>query len=164
VANLRERHDRTGKGEIRSTSIMITGSDGQPTRSIGVGEPFDIFVSYEAKMPLERVDVSVIVELMDGTRIATFDSGFKNQSFSVGKGRGRFACHLPGLSLRPDTYSVDVFLTGNHAFYDLVENAMSFDITPRDVYGTGRLPLHNQGFVVADYDWETADVLAASAV
>jgi lipopolysaccharide transport system ATP-binding protein len=164
VANLRERHDRTGKGEIQSTSIMIAGPGGRPTRSIGIGEPFDIVVSYEAKMPLEGVAVSVIVEMMDGTRIATLDSRFKNRSFSIGKGTGRFACRVPGLSLRPDTYSVDVFLTGNHAFYDLVENAMSFDITAHDVYGTGRLPQHNDGFIVADYDWEAADVLAARAV
>jgi hypothetical protein len=162
VANLRERHDRTGKGEIRSTSVMIAGPDGKPTRSVGINEPFDVIVSYDARIPLHQVDVSVIIELMDGTRIATLDSGFKNQSFSIAKGTGQLACHVPGLPLRPDTYSVDVFLTGNHAFYDLVENAMSFDVAARDVYGTGRLPQHNQGTLVADYDWRKAGLLAAA--
>ena len=164
IADLRDRHDRTGKGEIRSTSVMIVGPDGKPTRSIGVGDPFDVVVSYEANRPLSQVDISVIVELMDGTRIATLDSGFKNQSFSVATGAGRFACHVPGLKLRPDTYSIDVFLSGNHAFYDLVENAMSFDIAARDVYGTGRLPQHNQGVIVAEYDWHEPEVRTARAV
>ena len=102
VANLRERHDRTGKGEIRSTSVMIAGPDGKPTRSVGINEPFDVIVSYDARIPLHQVDVSVIIELMDGTRIATLDSGFKNQSFSIAKGTGQLACHVPGLPLRPD--------------------------------------------------------------
>jgi hypothetical protein len=69
---------------------------------------------------------------------------------------------VPALSLRPDTYSVDVFLTGNHAFYDLVENAMSFDIAARDVYGTGKLPQHNQGLIIADYHWQKAEPRAAA--
>ena len=157
VGDLRDRHDRTGKGEIRAASISIAGADGEPTRSIRDGQPFEIVIDYEAQHALEHVLVSVSLSMLDGTRIATLSSGFRNESFSVSKGGGTFACRLPGLPLRPDTYSIDVFLHSEHAFHDYVERAMTFDIAPRDVYGTGRMPQRNEGALIADYHWRTVE-------
>src|SRR5688572_13813012 len=52
VGDLRDRHDRGGKGEIRSTSIALRRADGELTRAVRPFEPFDVLVSYEAKVPL----------------------------------------------------------------------------------------------------------------
>ena len=108
-------------------------------------------------MPLHEVDVSVNIETPDGTRIVTLSSGFRNESFNVEPGTGTFVCRVAGLPLRPDTYAINVFLSGNHAFYDHVERAVSFDIAPHDVYGTGKLPQWNEGPLVANYRWHAAD-------
>jgi lipopolysaccharide transport system ATP-binding protein len=157
VGDLRDRHDRSGRGDIRATSISIAGLDGVLTRSIRYAQPFDINVEYEAQTSLENVLVSVSIQLLDGTRIATLSSGFRNESFSVGKGTGTFACRLPGLPLRPDTYSMDVFIHGHHAYHDHLEHAMTFDVAPHDVYGTGRLPQRSEGALIADYHWRTVE-------
>jgi lipopolysaccharide transport system ATP-binding protein len=154
VGNLRDRHDRTGKGEIRSTSIALRGSDGEFTRAVRPYEPFDILLSYEAQVPLAAVDVSVNIETPDGNRLLTLYSAFKNESFDVEPGQGTFVCRVAGLPLRPDTYTMDVFLGGNHAFYDQVERAVTFDIAPDDVYGSGRLPQWNEGPLLANYRWQ----------
>ena len=164
VGDLRDRHDRTGRGEIRASTISITGADGELTRSVRYGQPFDIVVDYEAQKALEHVLVSVSLNMLDGTRIATLSSGFRNESFSVSKGPGTFACRLPGLPLRPDTYSIDVFIHGAHAFHDYVEQAMTFDIAPRDVYGTGRMPQRNEGPLIADYHWRSVQPSMVSSV
>jgi lipopolysaccharide transport system ATP-binding protein len=156
VGNLRERHDRVGKGEIRSTSIAIRGSDGELTRAVRPYEPFDIVVSYEAKVPLASVDISINIETPDGSRLVTLYSAFKNESFDVEAGTGTLTCSVAGLPLRPDTYTIDVFLGGKHAFYDQVERAMSFDVAPYDVYGSGRMPQWNEGPLLASYRWHTA--------
>jgi len=156
VGDLRDRHDRAGKGEIRSTSVALAGTDGVLTRAVQPGQPFDVIVSYEARIALENVEVSVNIELLDGTRVVTLASGFRNETFSVQAGEGTFACRVAGLLLRPDTYSINVFFSGNHAFYDHVERAMSFDIAPLDVYGTGRLPQRNEGALLAEYHWRAA--------
>ncbi len=86
VGDLRDRHDRAGKGEIRSTSIALRGADGKLTRAVRPYEPFDILVSYEAKVPLHEVDVSVNIETPDGTRLVTLYSAFRNESFNVETG------------------------------------------------------------------------------
>jgi len=156
VGNLRDRHDRVGKGEIRSTSIALHGSDGALTRAVRPYEPFDIVVTYEATVPLAEVDVSVNIEGPDGSRLVTLYSGFKNETFKVEAGEGSFICRVAGLPLRPDTYTIDVFLGGRHAFYDHVERAVSFDVAPYDVYGSGRLPQGNEGPLLASFGWRAA--------
>jgi len=157
VGDLRDRHDRTGRGEVRATSISIAAYDGELTRSVRYGQSFDVVVDYEAAARLDHVLISVSINLLDGTRIATLSSGFRNESFPVSKGPGTFACRVPALPLRPDTYSLDVFVHGHHAFYDYVERAMTFDVAPHDVYGTGRVPQRSEGPLIADYHWRTVE-------
>ena len=164
VADLRNRHDRTGRGEIRSTSVALVNVSGSPTRSVGPGEPFDVVVGYEARVAVKDVGVSVNIEMLDGTRVVTMSSTFRNESFAARPGGGTFVCHVAGLPLRPDTYSINVFLGGNHAFYDHVERALNFDVAPHDVYGTGRLPHRNEGPLLADFRWQTADITSPAGV
>ena len=77
-------------------------------------------------------------------------------------GPGSFSCSVAGLPLRPDTYLLNVAILGQqHGVHDYVERAMSFEIAPADVFGTGRLPAHNQGPLIANYRWR---VLEAASI
>ena len=78
-------------------------------------------------------------------------------ALAVAPGSGTFVCRVAGLPLRPDTYVINVFLGGNHAFYDHLERAVSFDIAPHDVYGTGKMPQWNEGPLVASYRWHAVE-------
>jgi lipopolysaccharide transport system ATP-binding protein len=157
VGDLRNRMDRYGGGEIRCVSLAIKNLDGEPISAISPLEPFQVIVAYQAKTEVRDVAISIDVELVDGTRIATLYSAFRNETFTVSRGSGAFACHVAGLPLRPDTYSLNVFIGGHHAIYDLVSRAASLDVAPADVYGTGRMPDRSQGPLVAEYHWQVAE-------
>jgi lipopolysaccharide transport system ATP-binding protein len=163
VGDLRDRRDRSGSGEIRAVSLALRSSNGDLTRSVRPGEPFEILLSYAATSALKNVAISIDIELVDGTRIATLFSGFRDETFPVSAGSGAFSCRLSGLPLRPDTYSLNVFIGTHHVIHDFVERAMSFDIAPADVFGTGRLPERNQGALIADYSWHAAEPSLATA-
>jgi lipopolysaccharide transport system ATP-binding protein len=161
VGDLRGRRDRSGGGEIRAVSLAVRNASGDLTRTVRPGERFEIVVSYTATTALRNVGISIDIELLDGTRIATLFSGFRDETFEVSAGSGAFSCHVAGLPLRPDTYSLNVFVGSHHVIHDFVERAMSFEIAPVDVFGTGRLPERNQGALIADYSWHaTNDGLA----
>jgi hypothetical protein len=80
---------------------------------------------------------------------------------SSSAGRGALVCHIDGLPLRPDMYSLNVFLGANNAICDFVERAMSFEIAPVDVFGTGRMPDRNQGPLLAGFHWKAATPVLA---
>jgi lipopolysaccharide transport system ATP-binding protein len=164
IGDVRQRRDRLGSGEIRCTEIALRDDEGQLTRAVGASAPFDIVVSYEAKCDLRDVALSVDVELLDGTRLVTLYSGFRNESFRVAAGAGAFSCRVAGLPIRPDTYSLNVFIGATHGMYDFVERAMSFEIAPSDVFGTGRLPERSQGPLLGNYHWRVADRAPAHIV
>jgi hypothetical protein len=131
--------------------------------AIRPAEPFELIVEYESKIGLTSVGVSIDIEQMDGTRLATLYSAFRDETFSVAAGRGAFSCRIAGLPLRPDTYSLNVFIGGPHAMYDFVERAMAVEIALTDCYGTGRLPDRTQGPLISDYHWTECEAEALEA-
>ena len=161
VGDLRARHDRHGSGELRAVTISVRNGRGETVGAVRPLEPFDIIVEYEAGTAARHVAVSIDIEQIDGTRIATLFGGFRNQTFPVEAGSGSFCCRVDGLPLRPDTYSLNVFVGGQNAIYDFVERAMLFDVAPADVFGTGRLPDRSQGPLLVHYTWS---VLTPAAV
>jgi homopolymeric O-antigen transport system ATP-binding protein len=157
VGDLQDRRDRHGTGQVRCVSLAVRDAGGRLTRSVRPYEPFEIIVNYEAKAALRDVVAAIDVELLDGTRLSTLYSAFRNETFSIAAGPGSFACQVTGLPLRPDIYSFNVFLGGNHAVHDYVMRAMTFEVAPTDVFGTGRLPERNQGVMIVDYRWRAAE-------
>jgi hypothetical protein len=57
---------------------------------------------------------------------------------------------------------LNVAFAGQHSIYDWVERAMSLEIAPADVYGTGRLPQSHQGPLLADYRWRVGEPVPIS--
>jgi lipopolysaccharide transport system ATP-binding protein len=157
IGDVRMRRDRKGSGEIRCTRVAMRDRVGQLTRSVRANVPFEIVVSYDALIDVRDVALSIDVELLDGTRLVTLYSGFRNEAFPVHAGAGAFSCHVAGLPIRPDTYSINVFIGSRHGIMDFVERAMTFEIAPSDVFGTGRLPERSHGPLLGDYRWTVAE-------
>ncbi len=162
VGDPRERHDRVGNGEVRCVRVALVDADGNLTRTVRPYEPFDIMLEYDATTALKDVVASIDLELLDGTRLATLFSAFRNESFAVAAGHGALCCRVEGLPLRADTYSLNVFMGSNHGIEDFVERAMSFDILPVDIFKTGRLPDRSQGALIPQYRWHASEPTLAS--
>jgi lipopolysaccharide transport system ATP-binding protein len=161
VGDLRHRRDRHGSGEVRSLSVSIRDGRGRALGSVRPHEAFEIVVEYEATHKVPDLAASIDIEQLDGTRIATLYSAFLDQTFTVSTGRGTLLCRIQGLPLRPDTYSLNVFLGARHAICDFVERAMSFEVAPTDVFGTGRMPDAGQGPLLTGFSWESATPVLA---
>jgi lipopolysaccharide transport system ATP-binding protein len=157
IGDVRGRRDRQGSGEIRCTHVAIRDAAGTLTRGVRANTPFEIVVNYEAETDLREVAMSIDVEMLDGTRLVTLYSGFRNEVFAVKSGGGALSCHVAGLPLRPDAYSLNVFIGARHGIYDFVERAMSFEIAPSDVFGTGRLPERHHGPMLGDFHWRATE-------
>jgi lipopolysaccharide transport system ATP-binding protein len=162
VGDLRNRRDRSGSGEVRAASVALRLPDGRLTRSVCPRTPFEVVVTYEAAVALRDVAITLDIELADGTRVATLHSDFRDQRFTICAGGGALSCDIVGLPLRPDTYLLNVAIGGHHALYDSVERAVSFDIAPVDVFGTGRLPQRNEGPLIAEYHWRVTEGVGAA--
>ena len=157
ASDLKHRKDRHGSGEVRCVSLAVTNTEGRCLRTVKPFEPFHIVVEYEATRDLRSIALSIDVESIDGARITTLFSGFRGESFAISRGHGAFVCEVAGLPLRPDVYSLNVFIGGHHAIYDFVQRVGSLEIQTVDVFGTGQLPERTQGPLIANYHWVPAE-------
>jgi lipopolysaccharide transport system ATP-binding protein len=53
---------------------------------------------------------------------------------------GTVTCHFASLPLMPGTYLLDLYCGDWHRDIDVVHEAVSFEIVPADVFGTGQIP------------------------
>jgi lipopolysaccharide transport system ATP-binding protein len=157
VEDLSRRLDRRGSGEIRCVRLSLTDPRGGLLPTVRPHEAFHVVIEYEAAHELAEVEVSIDVEALDGTRIATLYSGFRGESFEVSPGHGTFACEVAGLPLRPDVYSLNVLIMSHHAICDFVQRAAPLEILHADFLGPGRLPERAHGPLIADYRWTATE-------
>jgi hypothetical protein len=121
-------------------------------------------VEYFAGQDVCDLSVSIDVDSLDGARVTTLYSGFLNQSFRVTSGAGVLRCSVPGLPLRPDTYSLNVMLGTDHECADFVRGIRLLTVGEADVYGTGRLPDRSQGALLPQYSWELVPAPSPAAL
>jgi lipopolysaccharide transport system ATP-binding protein len=71
---------------------------------------------------------------------------------------GVVTCEIPEIPLMPGRYVVDLWLEdfANHAPLDMVADAVTFEVIPADLLGTGRLPSPNEGPVFYRARWSLA--------
>ena len=69
---------------------------------------------------------------------------------------GLVACEIDRLMLMPGQYNIDVSFGDLGAEMDVISDAISFDVLPADLLGSGRLPPSSQGADVLRGDLEAA--------
>ena len=68
--------------------------------------------------------------------------------------RGYFACRLPRLGLRADTYRCNLFCSLDGEIADWIENAFTLEVEDGDYFGTGRLIGREAGQILVPQTWE----------
>jgi hypothetical protein len=61
------------------------------------------------------------------------------------------------LLLMPGTYRLDLWLGDAGGDFDVVYDAISFDVAPADLLGSGRLPPPDAGVIFRDADWSICE-------
>jgi lipopolysaccharide transport system ATP-binding protein len=149
-------HDGRDGGSIPIMTEVVLG-DGvdEPVSQIRMGSRLSVRVSYDLG---ERVVSPVLgVALKTATGSALF--GVNNRfipGFAYQKHRSHAAisCHFDRVPLMPGRYVIDLYFGDERKDLDVVHDAISFDVTESDVYGSGRIPPGMAGpfFLPASWD------------
>jgi hypothetical protein len=80
----------------------------------------------------------------------------RGYQFEVPSREGSITCRIRDLPLMPDTYSIDLFLGDLYQDYDVVYDAITFEVIAADVFGDGKLPGAECGPVFWPASWTYA--------
>ncbi len=144
---------RPGYDSVLRTLELRSGTN-TAVGAIQMGDPLTILLSFEAARPLRPV-VAFILKTVQGVPVCSLNDRFSMQlSECKMVTEGMVACEIDRLMLMPGQYNIDVSFGDLGAEMDVISDAISFDVLPADLLGSGRLPPSSQGAMFCAGTWK----------
>ena len=135
-------------------SVSLTGEEGAAASSIRMGGALSVRVDYRSETRAIRPVLGLVIKNNYSLPVFGINNRIvRGYRFEEPSRAGTITCHLRNLPLMPDTYSVDLFLGDLHQDYDVVYDAVTFEVVPADVFGNGQLPGAECGPVFWPASW-----------
>ena len=137
--------------------VSLFSESQEPTGVMRMGSPLSVQVSFSAPQPIRPI-LGVTVKTGQGAPIFGVSNRWTYQVADAPPiTEGTIACNFEGVALNPGTYLLDLYF-GEFADLtrdlDVITDAISFEVYPADLYGTGRLPPQYTGPVFCNATWE----------
>src|SRR5262245_25616385 len=148
---------RSGTGDSRITSIWLQDASGRQVSMVGMGQETHICLRVRCRRPIRRPKVGIAVNTTAGQRLfrlVTTDQGVQLPELD---GEATITCQMPAMPLLPGTYILDVgLIDGMHTNLDIVDGALSFEVIPADVFGTGQIPQGRGDLIFVPSKWQAS--------
>lgn len=150
---------RTGTGEVRVEKIELLSHEGDVLSAVLMGEGIRIRIKVRAKSDVRSAYANFVLSDSRGDIITVLhgnDSGDCRFDLNSGE-EATVECMLPQMNLHPGMYAFNASLRhkGANEPLDRIERAVSFEILPADVFGTGKIPSKAQKIFLAS-EWSVA--------
>ncbi len=147
VRDLREHPGRRGGMKPVLTRISLSSQSGSAASAIRMGEGLSIEVDFDcgAHRLLPSISMSVknnyVPVFTASTRVQ------KQYQIEETISAGTIRCELRDLPLLEGTYSIDVHFGDQYQNLDVIYDAISFEVLPVDVFGSGQVPYATDGTI-----------------
>jgi homopolymeric O-antigen transport system ATP-binding protein len=160
IQALRTHRGRQPGMEVTTQEAWLTSDTINPVTDVAMGRPVGIhirFHSHSAVVPT----LGVVVKAVDGMPLFGLNNRMLRESRPIpALTQGVISMHMKSLPLMPGRYMIDLYFGNNRRDTDIILNAISLNVTPGDVYGTGSLPPASAGpmYVMACFRIEASEV------
>jgi hypothetical protein len=136
----------SGNRDVRLEHAEILTLDGEPTPVLPMGAGLLLRLRIRPAEDVSAAVVSAVITTAHGLSVCQLDSR-ETAGFDVDLTAGRPAtiqCSIPRMNLMPGQYRLDLAVKRGcgkkYETLDAVQQAVSFEVTADDVYGTGLVP------------------------
>jgi lipopolysaccharide transport system ATP-binding protein len=156
---LKNRTDRKGTGQIKTTNIEFRDAIGEKTRAFTSGQDAQIWVDYEAPDPsITEFDFYISIDsLLDQTRIATLGTKYLGGKITVNPNEQTIKIKMKRLPFNVGEYQFTIFIRQKGQILDWIQKAGTFSVSYGDFYRSNEIPEQNQGHILLDYTVQTDD-------
>ncbi len=164
--DLTEHPGRRAGSTSTMRAIAVSGADSAMS-SVRMGDTVSFQLAFESPRPI-RPCFGLTVKTERGFRVFHASDRYCNQLADCEPvSSGVVVCKIPDLALIPGTYTADLWLEDFSvmASLDMIADAVSFEVIPSDIFGTGRLPPPSEGpiWVRATWRFDHGDMAATTA-
>lgn len=154
VIALSRRADRSGSGRLRFAEVKVApaASDKGKVIRTGCDTSIQMWIDNLEGSAVRTVDLGVGIDNLLGDRITVLTTQAVGATIeSLPPGRSLVEFTIPQLPLVPGRYYLTLFVTGNFAIADWIQNGAMFDVEYGDFFGTGRSVPEGHGSILMRY-------------
>jgi len=147
MRDLREHPGRRGGMKPVLTKISLSAQSGAALSAIRMGEGITIEVEFDSGAQRMWPSISLCVK---NNYVPVFTASTRVQKqYQLAEtiSAGTIRCELRDLPLLEGTYSIDVFFGDQYHNMDVIYDAISFEVLPVDVFGSGQVPHATEGTI-----------------
>jgi lipopolysaccharide transport system ATP-binding protein len=158
AADLAERTDRRGSGDIRFTRVEFRDLNGKVVNTLASGQDLDVVLHFRRANQREFPQIGVFISVRSHFEVAIFhqNNQFQHQSFGPLPETGAFVCRLRDLPLPAGHYRLNVGaksqLYGGDML-DQIDDAAEFTVEGGDFFGSGFDAAPQLGACLVRGDW-----------
>lgn len=139
---------------MRQVSLRFGLDSGSERNFLHLGGDLTLTVLYTSEHPIAKPVLGFVIRNRLGIRVLGLNNRFSGAYPSHGPvTSGSITCHLRACPFVEGRYTVDLWFGDPYRDYDIIENAISFDVLPRDRFGTGLNPPPEIGLIVWPACW-----------
>jgi len=138
---------RTGGSDGSMTSVTLAADGLEPASAVRMGGTLAVSVDFKSSKPISPVMGMVIKNSFGVAIIGVSNRIINGYHFGRRIASDSITCTIDNLPLLPGTHSIDLYLGDGPQDIDAVYDAISVQILPADVFGTGQLPPVGTGVI-----------------
>ncbi len=153
-SDLRSHANRRGGMKPVMQRVTLLSEKGMPVSSLRMGDSLSVQVDFTC--PGYPVRPSLEVSIKNSFGVTVFNASNRvitQYQFKDSIEHGSITCNLPQLPLVAGLYSMDLFFGEEYQNHDAIYDAISFEVTPADVFGSGQIPTANEGTIFWPATW-----------
>jgi len=158
VRSLAEHPGRRGGSTSIMRSVTLHTGDEVAVGVVRMGSPLGVRVAFAAPRPVRPI-LGVVLRTAEGSPIFAVSNRWTQQGWDAAAAEnGIITCNVDKLPLMPGTYLLDLFF-GDFGDItrdlDVIREAISFEVAPADLLGTGMLPNAADGPIFWTAKWRS---------
>jgi len=145
--DLRQHPGRRGGMKSFLKQISLTSQSGSPASAIRMGEGVSIEVEFDCGSQRVKPNINLCIK---NNYVPVFTASTRVQKqyqIADAVSAGTIRCELRDLPLLEGTYSIDAFFGDEYQSLDVIHDAISFEVLPVDVFGSGQVPHATEGTI-----------------
>jgi lipopolysaccharide transport system ATP-binding protein len=146
TVSLMNHQGRTGRSDHSMTSVTLAADGAEPASAIRMGGRLAIKVGFDCVGPVSP-KLGIVIKNANGVAIFDCNSFIAGYHLEERIASGTISCMVNDLPLVPGVYSIDLRFGDGLLDSDLVHDAISLEVLPADVFGTGHLPNPGRGVI-----------------
>lgn len=136
------------------TRACVMDETGKAVASIPMGQPFSVQVEFKSPYPLTDPFMGVRINTPSGNSVVVASNTMQYQGKLTGSiNEGVFHVFFPKPALNQGVFYINLALADNLVLHDHQVEALTLEITPVDIFGTGRIPTPEQAQIITEGHW-----------